>query len=261
MDSLLDSIRGPACVMSSCVVCKQATQCFKCRIIDLEKANEFLRTELRYWKKESNKQLILKDDYSQYFDIDNKYLPIKYIGDIIEYHFLTITFDPSKFGLFNNHQDEQNYIFKTVRHCIKKEAIRQLTGCFEYQQNGTTHAHMIIRSDLNDRDIEDLLRPYYTDNEKNRYAIKCLPAKFPNVEQYIMKESNEYYRYDPNNGFYEDGLVCEEKLETKLPDKQPEDIQRIKKFITAYKNQISHYQALITTFEKRLNNFALKDKN
>lgn len=245
--------------MSSCVVCKQASQCYKCQIQDLKKANELLQMEVRYWKKESCKLLQLGTDYSVYFETDSKYLPIKYMGDKSDYRFLTITFDPSKFGLFNNHQDEQNYIFRTLyksRHMIK-----QLTGCFEYQQNGSTHAHMIIRTSYTDKEIEDYLRPMYTDNTRNKYAIKCLPAKFPNVEQYLNKESNEFYRYDPNNAFYEDGLVCEDKIITNLPDKQRPEIERIIKLITAYKNQISDYQTLISTYEKRLKNFALKDKN
>lgn len=255
-DLYISSLRWLACVMNatSCAICKGTSQCYKCQVIDLIKKNSQLSKELAYFKKQPNKALSLKKDYSSVFETDTKYLPIKYIGDKSEYRFLTLTFDPSKFGLYNLHQYEQNYIFYTIYRLIKKNQIKQLTGCFEYQQNGSTHAHLIIRSDLPDHEVETLLRPYYTDNERNKYAVKCLPAKFPNVEDYIMKESNEFYRYDPNIGYYEEGLVCEDHIETKLPDKQPksEQVERLQKMIKAYKSQISDYQTLISTYEKRI---------
>jgi len=179
-----------------CAICHLTTKCFKCQINDLQRIIEIQNYELEYLRKDSNAQLILKDDYTQHFEIDNKFLPIKYYGEMIDYAFLTITFDPNKFGIFNQRVDEQNYIFRTLHKSIKKEYIKQLTGCFEYQKNGTTHAHIIIKTEYNDSKIEDFFRPFYTDDPKNKYAIKCYRLQKEKCETYLQKESTEFFRYD-----------------------------------------------------------------
>lgn len=193
-----------------CVVCKQATQCYKCQIKDLKLQVEKLTYELSYLRKGSNKQLIKEIDFSKHFETDNKFLPINYYGQMSDYQFLTITFDPQKFGLFNQPSDEQNYIFQKLwqsthtaiipRSCY----ITQLTGCFEYQKNGTTHAHIIIRTEYKPKEIEDYFRPFFTDDPKNKYAIKCYPLQKAKCEAYLQKESTEYYRYDKSFNDLED---------------------------------------------------------
>lgn len=190
--------------MNDCVICSGSSPCFQCQIDKLTTIVELQKQELKYLRKESNKHLLLEKDYSKYFETDNRYLPLNLYGKHTDYHFLTLTFDPAKFGLFNNPCDEKNFIFATLYKARKW--IRHLTGCFEYQKNGTTHAHLLLsllqtpNSPSSDKDIEDWFRKFYTDNPKNKYAIKCYPAKFPTVEDYIKKESTEYYRYDPSNG-------------------------------------------------------------
>lgn len=180
----------------SCVVCKGSSQCSRCEIKQLKNIIEKQNYELSYLRKGSNPQLVLKDDYSKYFEIDNKFLPIKYYGEMTDYGFLTITFDPKRFGLFNSPAAEKNYIFKQLINSINNNNILQLTGCFEYQKNGTTHAHLIIKTHYNSKQIEDLFTPHFTDDPKNKYAIKCYPLQKEKCEAYLQKESTEYYRYD-----------------------------------------------------------------
>jgi len=190
---------------TSCVVCRDSSQCQRCQIKDLKKQIETLSYALTYFQKESNQQLRLIKDYSTNFELDNKFLPIKYYGEMSDYGFLTITFDPNKFGLFNQPSDEKNYLFKSINKAIKDKYISQLTGCFELQKNGTVHAHLIIKSDYTNKQIEDYFRPFYTDDPRNRYAIKCYPLQKERCEAYLQKESEEYYRYDPVRGL-DDGL-------------------------------------------------------
>lgn len=206
-----------------------------------------LKNELKYHKKETCKLLRLNRNFFELFDIENTYLPIGYIGDINEYRFLTITFDPEKFGLYNNKTEEQNYILATLYRLILNNEIKQLTGSFEYQKNGTTHAHIIIRTTRGDKEIEDFLRPFYTDRENNKYAIKCLPAKFPSVEDYIQKESTEYFRYDMNKGLY-DEVVYETKVEAKKIDNR----DKYQKLVDAYKKEVSTLNNLIKKYEDRI---------
>lgn len=95
-----------------CAICDRFLSCFKCQIKTLKEKISIQDIELRYWKGESCKLLSLNKDYRQYYEVSLQYLPLSYIGDSLEYKFLTITFDPKKFGQFNLHSDEQNYIFK-----------------------------------------------------------------------------------------------------------------------------------------------------
>lgn len=181
---------------TSCVVCKGTSQCQRCQIKDLKLKIEQQEYALQYFQKDSNQQLRLPKDYAHYFERDNKFLPIKYYGEMVDYHFLTITFDPNKFGIFNQHVDEQNYIFKYLHKSIDKQIVVQLTGCFEYQKNGTTHAHIILKSAQRDSEIEDFFRNYFTNDPKNKYAIKSYKLQKEKCETYLQKESTEYFRYD-----------------------------------------------------------------
>lgn len=180
-----------------CAICKGTSQCFRCIIKELQLKVSQQEVELRYWKGESCKLLCCSKDYRTFYEISHNFLPLNYIGDSSEYRLLTITFDPKKFGLFNVRTDEQNYILKQLMKLIKAQQIKSLSGCFEYQKNGTTHAHLIVRVGCSNSDIENALRPYFTDDLKNKFAIKCEdPKNMKNVENYLQKESNEYYRYD-----------------------------------------------------------------
>ncbi len=181
-----------------CAICSGSSLCFKCQIKELKSIVESQAIELRHWKGESCKLLQCKKDYRNFFEISANCLLPNYIGENTEYKFITITFDPSKFGLYNNRQDEQNYILKHLLKIIKAKLIKSLAGCFEYQKrSGTTHAHLLARVTCTNNEIENYLRPSFTDNPKNNIAVRCEdPRNFTNIENYLKKESIEYYRYD-----------------------------------------------------------------
>lgn len=217
--------------------------------MDLKNQLEILTNKLSYYNNESNKQLILKKNYSTQFETDNKYLPIVYYGQLVDYQFLTLTFDPDKFGCFNMKEDEQNYIFYTLSKAIKDRKITQLTGCFEYQKKtGTTHAHLIIKTDETPKEIEDYFRPYFTNNPKNKYAIKSYPAQFPKVEDYLKKESQEFYRYDLVNGIT-DGIESPDDVNNLQPSAPPIRSDELIQILEQYKKE----QAILyINFEKKM---------
>lgn len=245
--------------MNTCVICRGGSPCFKCQLTILQKENTRLNLELKYWRNESSPVLVLKKDYSKNFHLTTVYQPIVYNPvDLTPYRFLTITFDPKKFGQYNNNNDERNYIFYTLDKSIRDCLINRLTGCFEYQVNGTTHAHILITTDKTDKQVEQYFRPYYTDDKRNIYAIKCVPAKFPNVETYIKKESNEYYRYDPHADYgIDDGI---DVPPISAPPKEQPIIDKDKR-ILVYRNEIKNLERLIATLEGRKNISPLEPKS
>lgn len=182
--------------MKNCVICAGSSACFSCIIQKQQIEIDRLSSALKYYQKETPLNQLKNKNYHTRFETNSTFLPLPILGQIKDYYFLTITFDPQKFGLANDITLEQNYIFYTLYRLIKKQFTDHLTGSFEYQKNGATHAHLILKiNDKSPKELIDFIQPYYTDDKKNKYAIKLLPAKFPNVIDYIKKESSEYYRF------------------------------------------------------------------
>lgn len=251
---------------TSCVVCKGGSQCNKCIIKDLKKRIEILNYELRYLRKDSN-PLLKNKDYTTHFELDNKFLALRYYGSLTEYQFLTITFDPNKFGLFNQPKDEQNYIFRVLYKCLHyddgeyRSPITQLTGCFEYQKNGTTHAHIIIRTAYTPKQIEDFLRPQFTDDVKNKCAIKSYLLQKEKCEDYLIKESTEYFRYDKTNGL-DDGLDMVELDEPIDKDNLTISQEQLVLIMEAYKReQEIAYKKFAIKMSQRYSNVKSLDKS
>lgn len=157
------------------------------------------------------------------------------------YSFTTITFDPSKFGYFNMADDEQLYILNTLKQLIQENIIEEVTGCFEYHKSGQTHAHMHIRSEYTFQYIDEVLSPYFTDNKKNKVAVKSYPAKFQRDEEYMTKESTEYFSYksDIDKGVIHSPLVqANSKIEVIKPKKIDEEtLNREKRLLSETKRR------------------------
>lgn len=114
------------------------------------------------------------------------------LTELAHWHFVTVTFDPSKFGVSNLNDDERKYILYQIVRCIRRGFIKQVYGSFELHQNGRTHAHFICYA--LDNDYKELLKKSFTDNPYNKRAVVIYPAKFPKVLNYINKESTNYFK-------------------------------------------------------------------
>lgn len=180
----------------SCVICSGSSQCTKCR---LKTANDMIRQykeRLDYILNISSEQLQLT--YYQEILIDSTFkqssFPFEFIipDTNLEYwHFITITFDPEKFGVSNPVESERKYILCQLSKLIHMKFLKDIYGCFEQHNNGRTHAHFIAF--VLDNDYKQYLKRKFTDNPRNNIAVKPLPAMFPQVIKYIQKESTAYY--------------------------------------------------------------------
>lgn len=120
---------------------------------------------------------------------------------------ITITFDPSKFDLKITTKDELiNYFFNTLSEFIYEYAggnvnpdISEIYGCIEEHLNGTPHFHFIMHSDkYNVEQIKDILKPQFTNNDKNEKAVVVKPVYNSKWLDYINKEEGYkklYYRW------------------------------------------------------------------
>lgn len=226
MDPLFGSIWGLACAMSSwsdseddkpakgkinpkylCAVCSSSNlQCWKCERISLKQEIISLKSELSKYNQDKLESLILTSKYKQlmtkvnlgeFHQSDNNNT-FEYKSRLSLSHFLTITFDPVKFGFQPNEYERKNYILSRLCRLVKDELIKEVYGSFERHKNGIIHAHCIIIAQQEDKkEIKQYLHDQFTDNPYNRIVIDMGPAKYPQAMDYINKESDHYFHIRP----------------------------------------------------------------
>lgn len=184
--------------MIHCLICHDTSQCFKCQIQELKEENSSLRKELARFHAIENDALKLQ--YWQQQEITNLFtqskikIPFEYKSKLSNAYFITITFDPNKFGVVQLEDERKQYILYSLYKCIKSKLLTELYGCFEYHKNGLIHTHAILITGY-PTEIKHKLHPLYTDNTKNTVVIQIDKAKHPQAQQYIEKESTHYYYY------------------------------------------------------------------
>lgn len=197
--------------LKNCVVCAGSVQCLKCENFELKAEIRALRQEIL--KYNMDKSEVFQVSRHAEIEIYSKVLryqhPIEAFNlptddSIIKWRFLTLTFDPLKFGIQPYEQDRKAYILYKLLRSVHKNIIDDFYGCFEYHESGLIHAHMVINTDYNDKFIEDYFQPEFTDNRRNKRAVKCLPAK-TTVLDYIHKvntpdkRSDDFFKYNKNS--------------------------------------------------------------
>lgn len=231
--------------------------CSQCIIINLREENSRLKDKLRYFENKSSQILKLDRDYSKRFTLSDELTPIYIGGSSDNLAGLTITFDPAKFGQYNKNSDEQNYIFYTLDKALNDQIIDNLTGCFEYQENGTTHAHILIDTQVSRQQVENYFKLFYTDRPNNKRAVKCLPAKFPGIIDYMKKESNEFFCLNP---YQDDSKGLDYGLDMPIRDNELQKVEiiddydlRLIKCIALFKTERDSIDQSITKYNKLLN--------
>lgn len=186
----------------NCAICSGSNiQCSKCEILSLRKTINGLQSQLDKYTNILSDNLSLK--YWQVVDIDKcfkrskKPIPYNYKDKLSTAKFLTITFDPAKFGIQPLEDERKNYILLQLQRMIVHEMILELYGSFEYHKSGIVHAHCIIITN-DESAVKQYIQPKFTDNRYNRKAIDLGPAKYPQAEEYINKESVDYFLHIPN---------------------------------------------------------------
>lgn len=188
-----------------CLICKGSTICSKCDSRYYKSLSLFYKEQLDFILNISSEKLQLsiydRHDIDDYFFIYSTYPEYaeKFFIDLIEqdksilpyFHFITITFDPSKFGVSNPKEDEEYYILDSIMKCCKKHYITKILGCFEQHKSGVTHAHFVCIT--RDNSYKDYLKRRFTDNPRNNNAVKPLPGRYPAVFKYLKKESTKFF--------------------------------------------------------------------
>jgi len=193
------------CSISSGFSISTTKLCYKCQNRRLQHENYKLRRQLdsillrnnelldlKYYQKLLSESAIQTDEPIQ--------LEIQLDIPLTSLKFITITFDPSKFGVNNQVVSERQYILYQLMLLVKKGFIDSFYGCFEFHHNGATHAHVITHLVRFDIPLIKLLRPAFTDNPQNKVAVRVDPARMPQAIQYVNKvdklEGKGYFSYD-----------------------------------------------------------------
>lgn len=184
-------------VVAGCPLCSSSShKCYRCRIKQLEEENRELRQELiklTFTPPES-----FDIDYSVRMDIHNfvlrstEAMDFEYIDKLSHAYFITITFDPAKFGCQQYEKQRKNYILAQLLELRKEDKYTECYGCFEYHDNGIVHSHLIMITAY-PKYVYRFLKSKFTDNSKNKVVIQVDKAKYPQAKQYIEKESSDYY--------------------------------------------------------------------
>lgn len=184
----------------SCVICHGSSPCSLCQIKQWKDLARQYKEALDFILSISSEQLKLKEyqlvELMQ-FDRSNSPMPFDLPAsdspDLGRWRFITITFDPSKFGISNQPEDEKNYILHHILRVYNLNyCSHPLYGCFERHKTGGIHAHLVAYVINNDIIVE--LKKAFTDNPKNKHAVDIGFAKFPQCIKYIEKESTDYFQ-------------------------------------------------------------------
>jgi len=186
--------------MSTCVVCASSNlQCWKCERISLKFKIASLQKELsQFYTSDIEKFYLSYHDkqLSQKYHTVRSPLPInyEYKEKLSTSYFITITFDPARFGMQPFDEERKDYIIHKMYNVMDYQLIKEVYGSFERHKNGIIHTHAIITAYFDDiKQINKVMKSYFTDNPYNKIAIDIGPAKYPQAKEYMEKESDDYY--------------------------------------------------------------------
>lgn len=153
-----------------------------------------------------------------------KPIPFKLPEDstLLHYRFITITFDPKKFGTSPLEELRKNYILDKLYKSVESDKlVEKFYGSFEYHKNGMLHAHAIlVIHSVSDKVMARYFTDFFSDNPRNKVAIQLGPAKKTALD-YINKESEDYFYYSKSYKevtTISDIKLADDDLDTIMPD-------------------------------------------
>lgn len=132
--------------------------------------------------------------------------------------FITLTFDPSRFGESNSPKSEELYFLDIILSAIQKELLLPpVYGCFELQKNGSIHTHFIANTTTQEitslsesriSEIRNHFKTKLTDNTQNRNAVHMGNYRERKSLDYINKEEpyKRFYSFINNSQFIQKTL-------------------------------------------------------
>jgi len=185
-----------------------------------------------------------------FFERSSEPIWFDYLPWLSQAYFITLTFDPARFGVSNHTDAQKDYLLTVICQLFEKELALSVYGCFEFCKTGAVHTHMILQTNqIND--VKKFCKSKLTFNAYNKHAVDVGNAKHPQAQQYIEKESVDYYTYtvgsnylqNTNNGL-DDGLEDEIEICVKAPYKHK---------TTTVEGPVSTEQMLIDLWNKTKN--------
>lgn len=183
-----------------CPICfNSSVKCSKCEIASLKSEISALRRELaKYYTIDVTK--FTPNFYDKFIQMNYHIIrqsqPIEYNyeSELSNSFFMTLTFDPARFGLQPYETERKNYIINQLCKLMKDGLIKKCYGCFEFHQNGIIHSHLIANIAPDDIPlVKRKLREAFTDNHYNKIVVDIGKAKYPQAKQYIEKESDSFF--------------------------------------------------------------------
>lgn len=180
--------------------------CQTCQIYQLKKRIQNLESENAFLRKDQDQQFNLT--LHLFYKYGKRYIETPYIKpkEQDNLYFLTITFDPSRFNnLGTNTEAEETYILHQLALATKDQLVIELVGCFELQNNGTTHAHAHVRT-YQPIELQQFLKKRFTNNMRNNKSVDLqIARKSDKGMDYINKkqdgkgtENKSWYTIDNN---------------------------------------------------------------
>lgn len=108
--------------------------------------------------------------------------------------FITLTFDPNRFGDCNEPEEEQLYLLYLINQAYEKELLLPTVyGCFEKHKNGSIHTHFICTvkyASIHTTTLKKFFKARLTDNPYNRNAVDVGNYRFKKSIEYINKNQD-----------------------------------------------------------------------
>lgn len=184
-----------------CVICRNSTQCFRCEIKELKQQILDLKSKIIKYESDCSEQLALhyynKVEIRKTFSEKQMKFVFDYENKLSNAYFITITFDPNKFGVKELTDMRKDYILHQLTKLYQKEMYSDCYGCFEHHKNGIIHSHLIMITAF-PKEVRAYLKSKFTDNVHNKVVIQLDKAKYPQAAEYIEKESVHYYKIKEN---------------------------------------------------------------
>lgn len=191
---------------TSCVICLGCLSlCSKCEIKKLKNQVSELTEVVNFLCNESSSVLNLSKVEINLIDIifeRYSYPADEPQIDEREFIFITLTFDPEKFGQNNQPEDEKSYLLSVISKLVKTNNLQEIYGSFEYQKNGAIHCHFISKfSDYSY--IKKQLKVAMTNRPRNEKAIDIKSVKgITKLWNYINKDPSEKEWFVTRNSYY-----------------------------------------------------------
>lgn len=165
-----------------CVVCQTEST-----IKQLEFKNKQLMETINRLESKYDKMTITNDERQLIQNFEYSEKPVfGESSNVKDYQFITLTYDPLKFGYTNSEKSQREYLMAKIYNYVH---FRPFYGCYEHHKNGNVHMHFILKeSEEECKKMRKEIRRFFTDRINNKQFLDIGIAKDKTAIRYINKE-------------------------------------------------------------------------